>query len=66
MPNNASKIAALRSALDSGVMSVNVDGQVVTFRSAAEISKRIRELEAEDANFGRRRPVASSINLSGF
>lgn len=60
MSSPEEKIDAIDEILDAGVASVNTDGQQVTFVDPTELRKRRRELEK------RRRPVASTINLSGF
>lgn len=54
------KINAINEILDAGVVSVSTDGQQVTFVDPAELRKRKRELQRT------RRPVASTIDLSGF
>ena len=65
MADNATKIAALQSVLDTGATDVSVDGERVKYDPPA-IRRRIRDLKAEDPNFRNRRPRAASINLGGF
>lgn len=61
MPESSEeKIDAIDEILDAGMASVNTDGQQVTFVDPAELRQRRRELDRK------RRPVAATIDLSGF
>ena len=67
MAANTTAIAELDAALASGVQSVTTDGLTVTYKSRAEMLAELRRLQADDdATTARRRPVAATINLSGF
>lgn len=65
MADNSVKIAKLQAILEAGGQSVSVDGTSVTY-DMAEVRRQLRELMAGDNTNKGRRPVAASINLSGF
>jgi len=65
VPDNSAKIAELQAILQAGANSVSVDGTTVSY-DLAEVRRQLRELMANDRTQSGRRPVAASINLSGF
>lgn len=70
MPDNSTKIEAIDEAINSGALSVTVDGQSVRYRSLAEMRQVRKQLVVDDtsgnyATQKRRRPVAARIKLSG-
>lgn len=65
--NNAEKIAALESILESGARSISVDGLTTTYRSRAEILAEIERLKlADGVNGYTKRRRAKNVDLSGF
>ncbi|MEO0966541.1 MAG: hypothetical protein AAFY08_15675 [Planctomycetota bacterium] len=66
MADNTTQLAQLRAIRDSGVLQGTVDGQVVRYRSLAEINAVINHLEAtDDATAVPSRPRSGGIDLSG-
>jgi len=63
MPDNAAKIAEIRTLLESGVSSATVDG-VSTSIDRASLRAELRRLEAEDSTARTKRPPAASIDFS--
>lgn len=64
--DRSAEIAALAEALNSGVLSVSVDGSTTVFRSSKDIERRIARLRAEDTvNNYRQKPPIIYANLSG-
>jgi len=64
MPDNTTEIARLQSILNTGVKTVNIDGQVVAI-DPASIREQIRTLKRTDDANRTRRPFCSNINLGG-
>lgn len=64
MADYSTEIAELEAILQAGASSVVVDGQSVTY-DLKQIRRRLRELKAAD-DTATKRPVALSIDLSGF
>lgn len=52
----------IEQAINSGVKNVTVDGASTTFQDLKELRKQKR---LNDANQNKRRPVVSTIDLSG-
>jgi len=65
MANNTAEIERIEELLRSGVKSVTVDGVTTTIDRVA-LEKQLRRLRAEDDTQRGRRPVAASVDLSGF
>lgn len=65
MANNTARIAEINAILQQGVVEHVVDGETVKYDLDALRRERRRLIMSDDT--GRhRRPVASTINLSGF
>lgn len=65
MPDHSTEIANIRAILNEGVTETVRDGMTVKW-DHEQLRRRLRELEAADDKNRGRRPVASSINLSGW
>jgi len=65
MADNTDEIARIRALLASGVKSVTVDG-ITTTLDLDSLRRELRRLIATDDALRGSRPVASSIDLSGF
>jgi hypothetical protein len=63
--NNSERITEIQNILRSGVTTGNVDGVQVTL-DLNSLRKELRELLDKDNKNRGRRPVASSVKLSGF
>lgn len=67
MADNTTKIAEIRTLLESGVKTTTVDGQSVTIDHDSlrqELRRLIATDDATAANM--RRPHMSSVNMGGF
>jgi hypothetical protein len=64
-PSTASEIARIKRILSSGASSVSVDG-VTTSLDLTELRRRLRELQADDAETGVQRSVIQSVYLGGW
>jgi len=65
MPDNSAEIAKLEALLNRGTEKTVVDGTVVE-RDLDQVAARLRQLRLTDDTQKTRRPIASSIDLSGF
>lgn len=63
--DNTARINEIREILRTGASSVNTDGTSVTY-DFGQLRTELRELMATDNRQQGRRPVVSSIDLSGF
>ena len=60
------QIAELQRQMALGVRRVTVDGVTTEYRSLEDMAKAIRNLQAQDPSIGNRRPVTSTIKLTGI
>ena len=65
MADNTAAIAAIDTILNTGATDVEVDGQRVKY-DQAQLRKQRAILAAADDTLKSKRPVASTINLSGI
>jgi hypothetical protein len=65
MPDNSAEIAKLEKILNAGTEKTVVDGTVVE-RDLDKVATRLRQLRLTDDTQKTRRPIVSSIDLSGF
>lgn len=63
MPDNTTRIAALRAILEAGVTSTTVDGTSVAI-DLAQVRLELNRLVRTDSASQLRRPRLSSVNLS--
>ena len=69
MVDHQTEIEALEAVLNSGALTVVVDGQTVTYRNSEDIERRIKALKSQDTTGRYRtmeRPRCVTINLGGF
>ena len=64
MADNSERIAEIEALLQSGVTSVNVDGVLVTI-DPTSLRQELANLRGSDDTQRGRRPVLTSIDLSG-
>lgn len=65
MADHSERIAEIQDLLRTGATSVETDGTTVQL-DPESLRRELRQLMAEDDTNRGRRPVVSSINLSGF
>lgn len=65
MPDNSAKIAELEALIQGAATRVTTDGTTTDF-DLARAREELRRLREQDNTQRGRRPVISTINLSGF
>ena len=65
MADHSTRISQIQAILRAGARRVTVDGVAVEHDFAA-LRRELRQLMAEDERYRGRRPVVSSIDLSGY